>query len=392
MDISDGSRTKRRFFGRWRMTVLFVVVFAVVAAPTTAIAVHLFTDVPHASTHATGISWLSGTGVTSGCSATRYCPDDAVTRGQMATFMHRLSGNAAGVQPMVNAATVQGLAAADLIRANGGEAELFTFSTTTADADPGSGVVRLGSTTLSSVTQAYVDLENSSGTVVTAWLDSLASSTSANKAVVTFRRADSDANYARYYLTGVTSANSYRKLALTHIASAGSLNTTAGNLLITVARIGDKGASASGAYVLAGTLNWNGNSDTYYAWPGITASNTIVTDEDNAFYVPIPFASRAISLRVLLDADAGGNDDEVTITVRKMAAPQGDLADLAGNSNDLTCEIDGGASGALNYSCSDSGSLSFSAGQILLIELDTAADFSGIARKLGFTVTLEPTS
>jgi hypothetical protein len=41
------------------------------------------------STFKLGIEWVYGQGITVGCSAERYCPDDAVTRGQMATFLVR---------------------------------------------------------------------------------------------------------------------------------------------------------------------------------------------------------------------------------------------------------------------------------------------------------------
>jgi hypothetical protein len=35
------------------------------------------------------IEWLGATGVTKGCDVDRYCPDDPVTRAQMAAFIHR---------------------------------------------------------------------------------------------------------------------------------------------------------------------------------------------------------------------------------------------------------------------------------------------------------------
>ncbi len=35
------------------------------------------------------IEWLAATGITKGCGADRFCPDDLVTRGQMAAFLHR---------------------------------------------------------------------------------------------------------------------------------------------------------------------------------------------------------------------------------------------------------------------------------------------------------------
>jgi hypothetical protein len=40
------------------------------------------------------IAWLSATGITKGCSATEFCPNDPVTRGQMAAFLVRALGYA----------------------------------------------------------------------------------------------------------------------------------------------------------------------------------------------------------------------------------------------------------------------------------------------------------
>ena len=44
-----------------------------------------FTDVVN-SQFIDHITWLEGQAITSGCSATLYCPDGLVTRGQMATL------------------------------------------------------------------------------------------------------------------------------------------------------------------------------------------------------------------------------------------------------------------------------------------------------------------
>ena len=43
------------------------------------------------STHAAGIDALAAAGITAGCSTEplRYCPDNPVTRAQMATFLTR---------------------------------------------------------------------------------------------------------------------------------------------------------------------------------------------------------------------------------------------------------------------------------------------------------------
>ena len=89
-----------------RRTV-FTVLFALsVAVPATALATHTFADVSDENVHAPGIEWVAESGVTAGCGdGTTYCPEDPVTRAQMATFMHRLSGNADGVEPSVAAAS-----------------------------------------------------------------------------------------------------------------------------------------------------------------------------------------------------------------------------------------------------------------------------------------------
>lgn len=57
--------------------------------PAGALASHLFSDVLTTHTFHTNISNLAGAGVTAGCGGGRYCPDEPVTRGQMAGFLNR---------------------------------------------------------------------------------------------------------------------------------------------------------------------------------------------------------------------------------------------------------------------------------------------------------------
>jgi hypothetical protein len=89
-----------------RRLLLGIAVLALVSLPAIALAVGTFTDVPDDHTHAAGIGYVADTGITTGCTATKYCPGDALTRAQMATFLHRASGNAPGIAPSVNARTV----------------------------------------------------------------------------------------------------------------------------------------------------------------------------------------------------------------------------------------------------------------------------------------------
>jgi hypothetical protein len=90
-------------------------------APTAVWAAHTFEDVPEtpAEQHA-AVDWLASTGITKGCNdaQTLFCPGQAVTRGQMALFLERLSGTG-DVPPSVNAATVGGKTAEELQGAPG---------------------------------------------------------------------------------------------------------------------------------------------------------------------------------------------------------------------------------------------------------------------------------
>jgi hypothetical protein len=76
-----------------RMTAI-VGVLALIVAPLAAVATHSFSDVPDSHTFHGNIEWLKASGVTKGCNPpanTLFCPDDNVTRGQMAAFMERFA-------------------------------------------------------------------------------------------------------------------------------------------------------------------------------------------------------------------------------------------------------------------------------------------------------------
>jgi hypothetical protein len=76
------------------MFMLAGLVGGVVAAPIAVYASHSFTDVPGSNTFHADIAWLADAGVTKGCNPpanTQYCPDDNVSRGQMAAFMRRFA-------------------------------------------------------------------------------------------------------------------------------------------------------------------------------------------------------------------------------------------------------------------------------------------------------------
>lgn len=70
-------------------TVVAVTAIIALAIALPAAASHYFSDVPSDHAHHEGISWVSENGITSGCEGDAYCPEDPVTRAQMATFLHR---------------------------------------------------------------------------------------------------------------------------------------------------------------------------------------------------------------------------------------------------------------------------------------------------------------
>lgn len=63
--------------------------------PLVVLASHDFSDVPTGSTFHNDISRVKGAAITAGCGGGRYCPDDPVTRGQMAAFLSRTASRGA---------------------------------------------------------------------------------------------------------------------------------------------------------------------------------------------------------------------------------------------------------------------------------------------------------
>lgn len=81
----------------WLRIALMIALIAVPAA--VAIGSHRFTDVPSSHVFHDDITWLADQGITRGCNPpanTRFCPDEPVTRGQMAAFMKRFADTMSG--------------------------------------------------------------------------------------------------------------------------------------------------------------------------------------------------------------------------------------------------------------------------------------------------------
>jgi S-layer homology domain len=109
------------------------------------LASHQFSDVPNSNIFHGDVDALVDAGVTAGCGGGKYCPNQAVTRGQMAAFMNRLGALAPGKTPVVNADRVDGYHARTLsgVASTGGSGTIAITGT-----DLTSNFTELGSVTV----------------------------------------------------------------------------------------------------------------------------------------------------------------------------------------------------------------------------------------------------
>ena len=98
-----------------RSSIVLILAAAALAFPIGVLASHQFTDVPDSHDFHADIDAIADAGITTGCTATTYCPASNVTRGQMAAFLNRLGALAPGKTPVVNADKVDGITSTDLM-------------------------------------------------------------------------------------------------------------------------------------------------------------------------------------------------------------------------------------------------------------------------------------
>lgn len=123
----------------------------------------------------------------------------------------------------------------------GGDSFAFTFSTTTTDTDPGNGKLQFNNATYSSVTTIYVDLLDTLGTDITAWLDSLDDVVNSITGVLKLYAISDNTKWVTFKINAWTTATGYRKLTVTYVASNGALTTTAGDTVMSFSPAGYKG-------------------------------------------------------------------------------------------------------------------------------------------------------
>lgn len=160
----------------------------------------------------------------------------------------------------------------------------FTYSTTTTDSDPGSGIFRFNNATIASATAGYFDNNDAGGSSVSGWLDTFDDSTTTHKGYLIVRGVTTQSAWAIFSVTGsVTDGTGYRKLTLTYIAHGGTW-ANGETFAFGFSRTGDKGSDGAGAGDVTaassfGTDNRIVRSDG--TGKGVQSTGITVDDSDN---------------------------------------------------------------------------------------------------------------
>jgi len=123
MQTFEGERRSRRlrFPRRWSARLALVAALLAALAVPAAWASHQYSDVPNSNPHHDDISAIAGAGITGGCAPGLYCPDQAVRRDQMGSFLRRGLGRvgASGTTAGINLTTTFQTIASDSITSGG---------------------------------------------------------------------------------------------------------------------------------------------------------------------------------------------------------------------------------------------------------------------------------
>src|SRR5439155_3994079 len=92
----------------------------------------------------------------------------------------------------------------------------YTFDTTTTNADPGSGKLRVNAATENTATATYVNHLDTGGSDWTAVLDTFDASSSTVKGQVRVAKASDATAWMTFNLTSRTTHTGYREIGITH--------------------------------------------------------------------------------------------------------------------------------------------------------------------------------
>lgn len=133
----------------------------------------------------------------------------------------------------------------------------FTWSTATTNDDPGTGKIKLNSTSLSAATKIYISETDADGRAVAAMIAAWDDSTSAIKSKLRIFDPVTPANYAVYDITGATTDNGgWDTLTVTHVDHGGTLTNNLRTYVEadTNGDQGDEGDPGAAATIAVGTV------------------------------------------------------------------------------------------------------------------------------------------
>ena len=127
---------------------------------------------------------------------------------------------------------------------NGGAVTIgYTFDTTTTDADPGGGKLRLNNATQNTATAIYADLLDTLGSDWTTVIDTFDDSTNTVKGSIRLVKSGDASKFLTFNVTAITTATGYRKITISNTGSSSSSPfANADTILLCFDRAGDKGA------------------------------------------------------------------------------------------------------------------------------------------------------
>lgn len=154
--------------------------------------------------------------------------------------------------------------------ANGGGFTIgYVFSTTTTDADPGAGNLRLNNATQNATTVIRADLTDVGATDWSAVLDTFDDSTSTVKGQLRLTKLTDGTKWLAFNVTAIASPSGYRNITVSCIGySAANPFSNADYILMTFTRTGDKGDTGNAGTDAAGTIQYTFDTTTTDSDPG----------------------------------------------------------------------------------------------------------------------------
>lgn len=222
----------------------------------------------------------------------------------LATFLSWLSTFASEIDAFVQS-----------VNSSVGISARYTFSTTTADADPGAGSLRLNNAAQSSASQVMLDTADANGMDLSGLLPTFDDSTSSVKGKLRLQHASDLTKFLVLDVTAYAAPAGYAKLTVSGgVGSAASPFADGDPLVVSFVRNGDKGEQGpawTGGAVAGRAYTTPNNLGAFSATPTFDASlsnvHTLPAMTANVTTVNItnPVDGQSISIRFVQDGTGG---------------------------------------------------------------------------------------